>query len=419
MAEDDLNLDGEGPADSDEEEKKMEDKDSNAAHLRPAGINSVRVSTRTNTALKLKGLPLVLNEYEHRSRVLKRKEAAKALLEFPNLRGSEQEDRFRWHQKSHPVMVNSRIPGLLPKWRAPLQDEMACRRRQGELTLTVINPTKGTWRLPAKFVITTHKTAKFVKTVGSRDSDAMMVLGPTTPTKIPVLNTMGEEVHVNKINITEVERDVVKRAKSTYASFVKSEDILLKIYPKGELKEEFPEQDPNRVPDTVREFPAEINRQETHAEEFLAFPNIKVNAETITFSEYSKLGELPFTNKTDPVTMAMAVLLASLGCSMQLSFCKRRTLQTVLDQFDQKPIVSLKKQLQNNFSKNRVMEIYRLWPNRLAIRAHMYCSEASIALRRINMTKASRDQKVRQKMAVIDCLHANIHAVTALLTDPV
>ena len=55
-----------------------------------------------------------------------------------------------------------------------------------------------------------------------------------------------------------------------------------------------------------------------------------------------------------------------------------------------------------------------MWPRRLAIKAHAYCSEASLSLRRINQNQESIDQKIRQKMAVVDCLYGNIHAVTAL-----
>ena len=55
-----------------------------------------------------------------------------------------------------------------------------------------------------------------------------MVLGLTTAKKVPVLNKEGKEVHVNRLNITEVYIDVVRKAESTYASFVKSENILFK-----------------------------------------------------------------------------------------------------------------------------------------------------------------------------------------------
>ena len=122
------------------------------------------------------------------------------------------------------------------------------------MTLTVINPTSGALQLPERATITDNKPSKFIKEIGTQDSEAMFVLGPTTATKVPVLNKAGVEVHVNRLKITEVERDVVKRAESIYASFVKSENILLEAYPNGELKEEFPEHDRDRVPDSVREF---------------------------------------------------------------------------------------------------------------------------------------------------------------------
>ena len=154
----------------------------------------------------------------------------------------------------------------------------------------------------------------------------MLVLGPTTASKLPVLNKDGIEVHVNRLKVTEVKRDVVKRAESVYASFVKSENILIEAYPNDQLKEEFPKPNPTKIPGTMREYQAETNRLETHSSEFLKFPNITVNAEAITFTEYSKLGELPFSDKTYALTRAMAYLLVTLGSAMQLIKCRKEAL---------------------------------------------------------------------------------------------
>ena len=44
----------------------------------------------------------------------------------------------------------------------------------------------------------------------------------------------------------------------------------------------------------------------------------------------------------------------------------------------------------------------------------MCITEANVSLRRINLTKAKKEQKVKQKAAVVDCMHANIHGLTAL-----
>ena len=152
----------------------------------------------------------------------------------------------------------------------------------------------------------------------------MLVLGPTTSSKIVALNKTGREVHIRKLNLTKLERDVVKNAESIYSDFVKSEDILLKAYPNNELAEKFAEHENDRVPDTIREYQSETNRQEEHSEEFLEHPNIRINADKMILTEYSKLGELPITDQTDPLIKTMAHLLASIGCSMQLSLCKRK-----------------------------------------------------------------------------------------------
>ena len=150
-------------------------------------------------------------------------------------------------------------------------------------------------------------------------------------------------------------REVIKNAESVYAHYVNSENLLIQAFPNEELKEEFPKEDPNRIPDTIREYKAETNRQEEHSEEFLEHPNPKVDAENITFREYSLLGELPISDKSGILIRSMAHLLASIGHNMKLTTCKRGILQLVLDQYKQIPIVQLKKELQNDYNKNRIL----------------------------------------------------------------
>ena len=125
-------------------------------------------------------------------------------------------------------MINSKIPGLLTQWKAPFEDQIPALRRRGKLTLTMVNPTGQTLKLPKEIPITEHQQAKFVKQIGTNDNEAMLVLGPTTSSKMSALDKTGTEVNIRKLNITKLERDVVKKAEYIYSDFVKSEDILLK-----------------------------------------------------------------------------------------------------------------------------------------------------------------------------------------------
>ena len=51
-----------------------------------------------------------------------------------------------------------------------------------------------------------------------RDSAAMLVLGPHSPKTIPGLNKDGHEIHVSGLKLTEIDRDIIMKAKSMYAS---------------------------------------------------------------------------------------------------------------------------------------------------------------------------------------------------------
>ena len=56
-----------------------------------------------------------------------------------------------------------------------------------------------------------------------------------------------------------------------------------------------------------------------------------------------------------------------------------------------------------------------MWPIIIALKAHVHCLQASISLRRINLTGASKVDKVKQKMTVNDRLQINIQALAAML----
>ena len=75
------------------------------------------------------------------------------------------------------------------------------------MTFAVINPTKKTLVLPKNVRITNYRPAKFIKEVSQEDSEAMLVLGPDSPKRIPALTKEGYEIQVCKLKATEMERE--------------------------------------------------------------------------------------------------------------------------------------------------------------------------------------------------------------------
>ena len=85
-------------------------------------------------------------------------------------------------------MVNSKTPGLLTKWRAPFDKGIkGSTRRHGKMTLAIINPTEKKFRLPKMVKITNYRPAGFIKKLGSKDLEALLVLGPESLNTIPAL----------------------------------------------------------------------------------------------------------------------------------------------------------------------------------------------------------------------------------------
>ena len=84
------------------------------------------------------------------------------------MKPKEKEMNMDWKSKTQPVLVNSKIPGLLTQWKALFEDHIPAKRRRGKLTLTILNPTRETLQLPKTVQITDHKKVRFVKKKGEQ-----------------------------------------------------------------------------------------------------------------------------------------------------------------------------------------------------------------------------------------------------------
>ena len=163
-------------------------------------------------------------------------------------------------------MINSKTPGLITKWRAPYEKGIkGSKRRLGKTTLTIINPTEKKFKLPKTIKITNFRPARFIKELGTENKEALLALGPESINTIPALNKNGIEVQVRRIRTTEVEREIIQQAESMYSRYVRNENLHINESPNGEPLENLPNLDPDRIPNTVREYQAETNRQEEHS----------------------------------------------------------------------------------------------------------------------------------------------------------
>ena len=76
-------------------------------------------------------------------------------------------------------MVNGKTPGLVTKWRAPFEKGFkGSKRRLGKTTITISNPTEKKFKLPKSLKITNYRPARYIKEIGTEDTEALLVLGP-------------------------------------------------------------------------------------------------------------------------------------------------------------------------------------------------------------------------------------------------
>ena len=80
-----------------------------SAQGRHTGVNSTRVSTQNSKDIKGVGI----ERKKQTVIVFNSKEAAKVIQQFPNLKPKEKEMNMDWKSKTQPVLINSKIPGLL------------------------------------------------------------------------------------------------------------------------------------------------------------------------------------------------------------------------------------------------------------------------------------------------------------------
>ena len=113
------------------------------------------------------------------------KEAVKIILQFPNLKPTKDEQGVGWKssKETQPILINSKVPGLITQWKAPFERGIeGTKRRQGRMTLAIINPTSKTLTLLKTVLISNYRPAKIIKKMGGKkDSEAMLVLGPHSP----------------------------------------------------------------------------------------------------------------------------------------------------------------------------------------------------------------------------------------------
>ena len=125
------------------------------------------------------------------------------------------------------IRVNT-LPGLATRTRAP-EDYLECQDTTGPvkelIKLTILNPTSGTLKLPERITITPRQKSRFIKTIGESDSKANLVLGPSSVNHIPAMNKSGKQVKINRLKAVEIETQAIKRAESTFASWIKSKEL--------------------------------------------------------------------------------------------------------------------------------------------------------------------------------------------------
>jgi hypothetical protein len=110
-----------------EELEEAEDQNEEEQLQDGENIAQVHATTRVSTQPRLQTdsrARNIIEAHDQTTIYVKKKEADKLLLQFPNLvsqkPGTESEEK--WIRKTQPVMVNNKTPGLITKWRAPFEE---------------------------------------------------------------------------------------------------------------------------------------------------------------------------------------------------------------------------------------------------------------------------------------------------------
>ena len=121
--------------------------------------------------------------------------------------------------------------------------------------------------------------------------------------------------------------------------------------------------------------------------EYMNEKYLPIDQTKLTFAEYPTFGESPFNEKTDKLTIFLCYILLAIGQTLQLQTLSRTELTYILQDFRDKSISTLKKQVDQAASSNNIAKLYHKIPLHICHHLHIDFIKAFDNIEKLRKTK--------------------------------
>ena len=142
---------------------------------------------------------------------------------------------------------------------------------------------------------------------------------------------------------------------------------------------------------------------------------LPIQENKITLTEYPTLGELPFTEKTDKLTIFLCYLLLSISHSLDLHNLTTPQLDTTLQDFQDKTAKTIKHKIDKAYNSHNINKIYQALPLQICHQLHIDLTTTFDNVNRIDQTQLPTRQKNSTKKAMYGRLMIKTQALSTLM----
>ena len=121
--------------------------------------------------------------------------------------------------------------------------------------------------------------------------------------------------------------------------------------------------------------------------EYMDGKHLPIDKTALTFAAYPTLGEHPFNEKTDKLTIFLCYILLAMGYTLNLQTLSKTELTHVLQEFQEKTVTTLKNQIDRAAKSNNISKLYHKFPIQICHHLHLDFIKAFDNIARLQKTK--------------------------------
>ena len=293
---------------------------------------------------------------------------------------------------------------------------LLCQQQKGRKHVRLIIPNVGetALQLQKTLYIRPRKPPEFLTTENNNQKQVVMQIEPKMEDQtILTINKMGTVRRIHKSNLTKTEKDTLAHLHRQYNNYNEAEATINQVFPNKELDKPRQTQEVT-LPSTTEEYQNLFYRKERHITDFKKPSNITVDTDSITLTRFPLIGELPFTDTTDRVSLLFFYLLTSQGQEMGLTHCTTEVLEMHLTKIPIKIVKQYRFKMMSARDKHDIMYLYKKIPLSILAETHLRFIMINEHIRNAEDSKRTLVEILDTKVALKVKLYAEVQAFSTL-----